>query len=35
LFRWAQVDQELNDELRDHLERRTEEPVAEGLPVIR
>ena len=31
LFRWAQADQELDDELRDHLERRTEEYVAEGM----
>ena len=28
LFRWAQADQELGDELRDHLERKTEEYVA-------
>src|SRR5215467_12588851 len=31
LFRWAQADQELNDELRDHLERRTEEYFAQGM----
>jgi putative ABC transport system permease protein len=31
LFRWAQADQELDDELRDHLERRTEEYVAKGM----
>ena len=31
LFRWAQADQELNDELRDHLERKTEEYVAQGM----
>jgi hypothetical protein len=31
LFRWAQADQELDDELRDHLERKTEEYVAKGL----
>jgi predicted permease len=31
LFRWAQADQELDDELRDHLERRTEEYVAKGV----
>src|SRR5437667_9507391 len=30
LFRWAQADQELDDELRDHLERKTEEYVAQG-----
>ena len=28
LFRWAQADQELDDELRDHLERKTDEYVA-------
>ncbi len=27
LFRWAQADQELDDELREHLERKTEEYV--------
>jgi predicted permease len=32
LFRWAQADQELDDELRDHLERKTEEYVARGMP---
>ena len=31
LFRWAQADQELDDELRDHLERKTAEYVAEGM----
>jgi len=31
LFRWAQADRELDDELRDHLERRTEEYVAQGM----
>src|SRR5215467_12398725 len=31
LFHWAQADQELDDELRDHLERRTEEYVAQGM----
>src|ERR1700746_3680490 len=31
LFRWAQVDQELDEELRDHLERKTEEYVAKGM----
>ena len=31
LIRWAQADQELDDELRDHLERKTEEYVAKGL----
>src|ERR1700739_3034859 len=31
LFRRAQADQELDDELRDHLERETEEYVAQGL----
>src|SRR5881275_1479177 len=31
LFRWAQADQELDDELREHLERKTEEYVAEGM----
>jgi len=30
LFRWAQADQELDDELRDHLERKTEEYIAQG-----
>jgi predicted permease len=32
LFRWTQADQELDDELRDHLERKTEEYVAQGMP---
>jgi predicted permease len=31
LFRWAQADQELDDELRDHLERKTEEYVSQGM----
>ena len=31
LFRWAQADQELDDELRDHLDRKTEEYVAKGI----
>src|SRR5690242_7107139 len=31
LFRWAQADQELDDELRDHLERKTDEYVAQGI----
>ncbi|HEX8836818.1 MAG TPA: ABC transporter permease [Candidatus Acidoferrum sp.] len=31
LFRWAQADQELDDELRDHLDRKTEEYVGKGL----
>src|SRR5437588_11187081 len=31
LFRWTQADQELDDELRDHLERKTEEHVAQGM----
>jgi hypothetical protein len=31
LFRWAQVDEELDDELRDHLEPQTEEYVAKGM----
>jgi putative ABC transport system permease protein len=31
LFRWAQADQELDDELLDHVERRTEEYAAEGM----
>src|SRR5215470_526045 len=31
LFRRAQADQELDDELRDHLERKTEEYVAKGM----
>ena len=31
LFRWAQADQELDEELRDHLERKTEEYAAKGM----
>src|SRR5256886_8564719 len=31
LFRWVQADQELDDELRDHLDRKTEEYVAQGM----
>src|SRR5882757_7782796 len=31
LFRRAQADQELDDELRDHLERITQEYVAQGM----
>src|SRR5215468_5020550 len=31
LFRWAQANQELDDELRDHLERKAEEYVAKGI----
>jgi hypothetical protein len=31
LFRRAQAEQELGDELRDHLERKTEEYVAQGM----
>ena len=31
MFRWAQADQELDEELRDHIERKTEEYVAKGL----
>src|SRR5437899_4155869 len=31
LFRWAQGDQELEDELRDHLERKTDEYIAQGM----
>ena len=31
LFRWAQEDQELDEELRDHLQRKTEEYVAQGM----
>ncbi len=31
LFRWMQADQEVDDELRDHLERKTEEYVAKGM----
>src|SRR6266516_213758 len=31
LFRWAQADRELDEELRDHLERKIEEYVAQGM----
>ena len=31
LFRSAQADQELDEELRDHLERKSEEYVAQGM----
>src|SRR5580658_6088655 len=31
LFRRSQADQELDDELRDHLERKTQEYVAQGM----
>ena len=31
LFRWAQADQEVDDELRDHLERKIQEYVAQGM----
>src|SRR5438477_11250284 len=31
LFRWAQADQELDDELRDHLQRKTDEYIAIGM----
>src|SRR5437764_4657718 len=31
LFRWTRADQELDDELRDHLERRTEEYLGQGM----
>src|SRR2546429_4568183 len=31
LFRWGQADQELSDELRDHLERKTEEYRGRGM----
>lgn len=31
LFRRAQADQELNDELRDHLEQQTQQYVAQGM----
>src|SRR5215472_5826895 len=31
LFRWTRSDHELDDELRDHLERKTEEYVAKGM----
>jgi hypothetical protein len=30
LFRRPQVDQDLDEEIRDHLERRTEEYIAKG-----
>src|SRR5439155_13686901 len=33
LFRRRQADRELEDELRDHVERKTEEYVAKGLPL--
>ncbi|HEV2224920.1 MAG TPA: ABC transporter permease [Candidatus Acidoferrales bacterium] len=33
LFRRRDADRELDDELRDHLERKTEEYVAKGLPL--
>src|SRR6266576_2856976 len=31
LFRWAQADQELDDELRDHLERKAEKYIGQGM----
>src|ERR1700747_1052318 len=31
LFRWTEADQQLDHELRDHLERKTEEYVAQGM----
>jgi putative ABC transport system permease protein len=31
LFRWAQADQELDEELRDHLDRKTGEYAAQGM----
>jgi putative ABC transport system permease protein len=31
LFRWTQADQEMDDELRDHLARKTEEYIAKGM----
>jgi len=31
LFRRAQTDQELDDELRDHVERKTQEYIAKGV----
>ena len=31
LFRRAQADQQLDDELRDHLERKNEEYIAKGM----
>jgi hypothetical protein len=35
LFRRAQADPELGDELRDHLERKSEEYVAQGMTIER
>src|SRR6266436_1899664 len=31
LLRWAQADQELDDELRDHLERKVEKYIGQGM----
>src|SRR2546429_8560304 len=31
LFRWAQADQQLDDELCDHLERKAQEYMAQGI----
>src|SRR5213595_1834540 len=31
LFRWTRADQELDEELRDHLERKTEGYIAQGM----
>ena len=31
LFHWTQADRELDDELRDHLARKTEEYMAQGM----
>src|SRR5437870_10947592 len=31
LFRWGQADQELDDELRDHLERKAEKYIGQGM----
>src|SRR5213078_1601803 len=31
LFRWAQADREVDDELRDHLDVKTEQYVAQGM----
>src|SRR6059036_3803569 len=31
LFRWPKADQELDDELRDHLDLKTEQYVAQGM----
>src|SRR2546430_2045482 len=31
LFRWAQTDQELDDELRGHVQRKTEEYIEQGM----